>query len=257
MGPGIRTSLALLTLAVGPAAAPPQAAPPAIESPSADGYLKRRVEILVYPADPVFETSARGWTLQRETSLFEGYLWRYSGRRLAVDARVTIVHRALREDEFRDYGKQFGFLLDRSPRVEADLASVPDPAPSLLLLYDPPADRPNQIAGRTFFEGSHSAIPLGSRYFQEEGFFRPLHLVMVHEYLHQIDLDFSRIHRPAEFLDPDGAGQVDYPACIDSGGGDLSMRSLLRFNRSCGPVDWALLAPTHGTWIARVIHEGP
>ena len=142
-------------------------------------------------------------------------------------------------------------LLDRSPQVDADLRSLGEMASSVLLIYDPPPDRPNRIAGRTFFGGNHSSVPLTSRYFEGDGFLRPLHLVMVHEYIHQIDLAFSRVHHPAEFLDPDGIGEVDYPSCIDEAGADRSMRSLLHYNRSCQPINWVLLSPDFGTWIAR------
>ena len=74
---------------------------------------------------------------------------------------------------------------------------------------------------------------------------------MAHEYLHQIDLAFSRLHLSASFLDPDGADQGGYPPCIDSGGGDLSLRTILQYDRSCKPVDWELLAPAYGTWVPR------
>ncbi|MCI0658429.1 MAG: hypothetical protein L0170_15365 [Acidobacteria bacterium] len=216
-----------------------------------DGYLSRRVELVVYPSDPQFEQSPRGWTLQREVSLFEGYLWRNSLRHLAVETRVTVIHRSLDPEEFRDYGAQFGFMLDRSPKVNSDLKARGIEAPSLILLYVPPPAKPARLAGRTFYEGGHSSIPLKEVYFQENGFFRPLHLVMAHEYLHQIDLEFSKLHLPGEFLDPDGAGLADYPPCIDSGGGDLSLRTLLQFNRDCRQVRWELLSPAYGAWIPR------
>ena len=129
---------------------------------SGDGFLSQRIEILVYPSDDRFEESDRGWTLQREASLFTGYLWRYSLRRLSLEAHVDIVHRKLQPGEFRDYGSRYGFLLDRSPEVEADLRALGVLALPLLILYDPPPDRPNRIAGRTFFEGTHSSIPLSA-----------------------------------------------------------------------------------------------
>jgi hypothetical protein len=243
-----RTLGALLGLALSPAIA---SAAPSPTGAAPDGYLSQKVEILVYAADAGFEDSERGWTLRREISLFEGYLWRYSLRKLSVDSRLDVVHRKLLAGEFRDYGAQFGFLLDRSAAVEADLRARGAADLPLLILYDPPPDRPNRLAGRTFFEGRHSSIPLSSRYFMQDGFYRPLHLVMSHEYLHQIDLAFSRLRHPAEFLDPDGVGQLDYPPCIEPGGGDLSLRTLLRFDRGCGPVDWELLAPSFGTWNPR------
>jgi len=233
------------------------AAPPlwssttAPSDPPPDGYLSQEVQILVYPSDLRFEESDRGWTVEREASLFQAYLWRHSLRRLSLEARVSIIHRRLLPGEFRDYGPRFGFLLDRSPQVEADLRGLGTSNLPLLLLYDPPPDCPNRIAGRTFFEGGHSSIPLSPRYFQGQGFDRPLHLVMAHEYLHQIDLAFSRLRHPSAFLDPDGAGQEGYPPCIDDGGGDLSLRTLLQFDRSCRPVEWNLLAPSCGTWIPR------
>jgi hypothetical protein len=244
--PRILVAALAALLATGPSASAPIA-----PAPPSDGYLVQQVEVLVYPADGDFDKSGRSWTLHRELSLFEGYLWRYSLRRLSVETHLDIVHRKLREDEFRDYGSRFGFLLDRSPEVESDLRGLGATSSALLLLYDPPADRPNRIAGRTFFEGTHSSIPLSSRYFQEDGFERPLHLVMAHEYLHQIDLAFSRLKAPASFLDPDGAGQADYPPCIDPGGGDLTLRTILQFDRSCHPVDWRLLSPDYGTWTPR------
>jgi hypothetical protein len=216
-----------------------------------DGYLSRQVEVLVYPSDSHFDQSPRGWTLEREISLFEGYLWRYSLRHLSVDAHVTIIHRPLDPDEFRDYGEQFGFLLDRSPQVESDLKARGIEASSLILIYAPPPGKPARLAGRTFYEGGHSSIPLKDVYFQEDGFFRPLHLVMAHEFLHQIDLEFSKLHFPGEFLDPDGAGLIEYPACIDSGGGDLTLRTLLQFNRDCRQIRWDLLSPAYGAWIPR------
>jgi len=221
------------------------------ETLPADGYLTRDVAVLVYPADAGFESSDRGWTLRREVSLFEGYLWRHSERRLSVNTHLSIIHRTLRSAEFRGYGRQYGFLLDRSPQVDEDLRALGESTSSVLLIYDPPPDRPNRIAGRTFFGGNHSSVPLSSRYFEGDGFSRPLHLVMVHEYLHQIDLAFSRVHHPAEFLDPDGVGEIDYPSCIDRTGADRSMRSLLLYNRSCQPISWFLLSPGFGTWVSR------
>lgn len=224
---------------------------PADSGVSRDGYLSQKVEVVLYPSDQGFEESERGWILRREVSLLEGYLWRYSLRRLSVEVRLNVVHRRLRPEEFRDYGERFGFLLDRSPEVEADLRGLGVAGAPLLLLYDPPAGCPNRIAGRTFFEGAHSSIPLSPRYFSQSGFERPLHLVMAHEYIHQIDLAFGRLHHASAFLDPDGAGEAGYPPCIDPGGGDLSLRSVLQFDRSCGPVDWEILSPAYGTWIPR------
>jgi hypothetical protein len=219
--------------------------------PPGDGYLSRRVEILVYPGDHDFERSTRGLTLEREITLFEGYLWRHSHRHLAVEARATVMHRNLSPEEFRNYGEQFGYLLDLSPRIESDIREKGLSHDSLILLYDSPSDRPSRLAGRTFFEGSHSSIPLRDSYFLDDGFTRPLHLVMAHEFLHQIDLAFSRLGRSADFLDPDAAGSSEAPPCIDAGGGDLSLRSLLQFNRECRPVRWDLLAPAFGTWVTR------
>jgi hypothetical protein len=218
---------------------------------SADGYLSRRVEVLIYSGTPQFEQTSRGATVQRELSLFEGYLWRYSLRHLSVDTHASYLDRPLEKDEFRDYGEQYGYLLDRSPKVDADLKALGIVPDSLILLYVPPPDRPARLAGRTFYEGSHSSIPLKEIYFEEDGFFRPLHLVMAHEFLHQIDLEFARLKLPSEFLDPDGAGASNYPTCIDPGGGDLSLRTLLQFNRLCQPVRWELLAPVYGAWIPR------
>src|SRR5262245_59187947 len=243
------TLIALLPLAGALAMAAPAASDPPPGSP--DGYLSRRVDILVYAGGAGFEPSERGLTVEREVSLFAGYLWRYSLRRLSVDPRLTVIHRPLFPQEVRDYVEAFGWLMDRSARVDADLRERGLRPSSLILLYVPPADRPPRLAGRTFFEGAHSSIPLRDVYFRDEGFSRPLHLVMAHEFLHQIDLEFSRLHHPAEFLDPDGAGTPEYPTCIDPGGGDLSLRSLLQFNRDCRPVRWELLAPEHGEWIPR------
>jgi len=223
----------------------------AAAEPPGDGYLSRRVAILVYPEDRDFERSARGLTLDREITLFEGYLWRHSLRHLAVEARVTVVHRDLSSEEFRNYGEQFGYLLDLSPKIESDIREKGLSRDCLILLYDSPADRPSRLAGRTFFEGAHSSIPLRDSYFLEDGFYRPLHLVMAHEFLHQIDLAFSRLGHSADFLDPDAAGSPEAPPCIDAGGGDLSLRSLLQFNRECRPVRWDLLAPAFGTWVTR------
>lgn len=223
----------------------------AASEPPGDGYLSRRVEILVYPDDRDFERSARGLTLEREITLFEGYLWRHSLRHLAVEAHAIVVHRDLSPEEFRNYGEQFGYLLDLSPRIESDLREKGLSHDSLILLYDSPADRPSRLAGRTFFEGGHSSIPLRDSYFLDDGFSRPLHLVMAHEFLHQIDLAFSRLGRSADFLDPDAAGSSQAPPCIDAGGGDLSLRNILQFNRECRPVRWDLLAPAFGTWVAR------
>jgi hypothetical protein len=225
-------------------------APAEPNPPGGDGYLVRRLDIVVYPADPGFESSRRGWTLQREIEFFGGYLWRHSGRRLSVDSRITVVHRALEPEEFREQGRPFGFLLDRSSRVEEDLRGIPNVS-DLLILYDPPRDRPPGLAGRTFSGAFASSIPLSGRYFEDDGFSRPLHLVMVHEYLHQLGLAFARIRRPAGFLDPDLAGRPGAPGCLDRAGADLAMRSVLRFDSACGPVDWKALDPGEGTWVAR------
>ena len=219
--------------------------------PRPDGYLTKQVVVLVYAGEPRFDRTPRGLTIQREVSLFEGYLWRNSMRHLSVETSVHFIDRTLGADEFRNYGEQYGFLLDRSPKVESDLRGLGVDASSLILLYVPPPDRPARLAGRTFYEGNHSSIPLKEIYFQGDGFFRPLHLVMAHEFLHQIDLDFGRLKLPGEFLDPDGAGLASYPACIDPGGGDISLRTLLQFNRDCQPVRWDLLAPAYGAWVPR------
>jgi hypothetical protein len=242
------TALALLTFWMAPSL--PRTAWGA-EAGSQDGFLSQKLEILVYPSDHRFEQSGRGWTFQREISLFQGYLWRYSLRRLSVETHIDIVHRKLLPEELLNYGPRFGFLLDRSPQVISDLRARGVSGLPLLLLYDAPPARPSRIAGRTFIEGGYSSIPLSPRYFQDDGFDRPLHLVMAHEYLHQIDLAFSRLRRPSSFLDPDGAGLPGYPPCIDPGGGDLSLRSILQFDSSCKPVDWEALAPAYGTWMRR------
>src|SRR5437867_13418969 len=130
-----RRQLALFAVLLTIAAAHPCAV--AASEGSSDGYLSRRVEVLVYPADPLFEQSPRGWTLQREISLFEGYLWRHSLRHLSVETRVTFVQRSLDSEEFRDYGERFGFLLDRTPRVESDLRERGIDGSSLILPYSP------------------------------------------------------------------------------------------------------------------------
>ena len=229
---------------------PAAAAPPSL-GPGGDGYLTRPTVVLVYPGDSRFESSERGLTLQREVDLFAAYLWRYSGRRLSVEPRIHVVHRSLSPREFRNYGSEFGFLLDRSPEVKEDLERLAESPESLLILYDPLPGLPPRLAGRTFFPGEHSSIPLRPVYFQADGFYRPLHLVLAHEFLHQVDLAFSRLKYPAEFLDPDGAGAPGYPRCIDAGGGDLTLRTVLQYNRACEPVRYQLLAPDFGTWIVR------
>jgi hypothetical protein len=134
---------------------------------------------------------------------------------------------------------------DRSPKVESDSRRGIEAA-SLILIYVPRKTGPSrrtQFLRRPF-------NPLKEVYFKRTVSSPPAPGV-AHEYLHQIDLEFSKLHLPGEFLDPDGAGLTDYPSCIDSGGGDLSLRTLLQFNRDCRQIRWELLSPAYGAWIAR------
>src|SRR5262245_16337112 len=151
MSDRLRSPRGVWILAALLAAAPSGGAAGAASPPGADGYLSQTVDLLVYPSDAGFEASERGWILRREISRFEGYLWRNSGRHLSVETRLTILHRPLQRDEFRDYGEQFGFLLDRGSRIDKDLTERGISPSALLLLYDPLPDRPARLAGRTFF----------------------------------------------------------------------------------------------------------
>jgi len=97
-------------------------------------------------------------------------------------------------------------------------------------------------------EGSHSSVP-SRPLLPAVGLRPPLHLVLAHEYIHQIDLAFSRLRHPPRsstgWRRPARLSPASIPAEAICREERPPVRPLLRSR------DWGLLTPAYGTWIAR------
>jgi hypothetical protein len=217
----------------------------------ADGILLQRVLVAAYlrEAGPT-----RLGLLQREVQQFEAYLWRHSGRKVRVEAVLARIGRSVDLAEMQGSDPRWGYALGRSERVERDLLGAGyDPASydGLILLFDPPRGRPCLAAGLTWHGQRTSAVPLKDNLFEEGGHRHPLHFVLVHEYLHQIDSAFEEAGRAAGFEDPDRVGRSGSPACVLPGDEYPFFRTSLQQDAQCRPPEWRALDGHMGTWIAR------
>jgi hypothetical protein len=216
-----------------------------------DGILLQRVLVAAYLREA---GAPRLGLLEREVRQFEAYVWRHSDRRVRVEATLARVERPVDPAELEGEDPRWGYALGRSERVEGDLGRAGhDPAryDGLILLFDPPHGRPCLAAGLTWHGRRTSAVPLNENLFEEAGHRYPLHLVMVHEYLHQIDSAFEEAGRASGFEDPDRVGRPGHAACVLPGDEYPFFRTSLQQDAQCRPTEWRALDGRMGTWVLR------
>lgn len=226
---------------------------PADPAPPAEGILLQRVLVAAYVREDPAERG-RLALLEREVRQFEAYLWRTSNRKVRVEATLLPVGRTARAAELEGEDPRWGWALGRSERVDEDLRRAgyqPSRYDGLILLFEPPRGRPCRAAGLTWHRERYSSIPLKENLFEEAGHRYPLHLVMVHEYLHQIDSAFEAAGRAAGFEDPDRVGRAGEAACVLPGDEYPFFRTALQQDETCRPPDWRALDGQMGTWMSR------
>jgi hypothetical protein len=217
----------------------------------ADGILLQRVLVAAYLRGG---EAVRLGLLQREVSQFESYLWRHSGRKVRVEATLAFIDRPIDPAELQGSDPRWGYALGRNDQVERDLRGAgyePGSFDGLILLFDPPRGRPCLAAGLTWHGERTSAVPLKEDLFQEDGHRYPLHYVMVHEYLHQIDSAFEEAGRGTGFEDPDRVGRPGSRACVLPGDEYPYFKTSLQHDALCRPTEWRVLDGLMGTWILR------
>lgn len=238
-----------------PASAPPL---PPEERPTravteGDGMLLQRVLVAVYFAPGEQERTRLGM-LEREVRQFEAYLWRYSGRKVRVEAELVPIDRPVGEADLEGEDPRWGWALTRTRSVDDDLRHAGYSASrhhGLILLFDPPSDRPCLAAGLTWHRERYSSVPLKENLFEGSGHRYPLHLVMVHEYLHQIDSAFEEAGRATGFEDPDRVGRPAGAACVLPGDEYPFFATALQQDELCRPPAWQALDGRMGIWISR------
>ena len=221
--------------------------------PQPQGILLQRVLVAVYLRDDA-EQRSRLAVVEREVRQFEAFLWRDSERQVRVEATLVPIPRSLSEGDLQGRDLRWGYALARSARVEEDLHGAGyDPAryDGLILLFDPPRARPCLAAGLTWHRERYSSIPLKETLFEDAGHHFPLHLVMVHEYLHQLDSAFEAAGRATGFEDPDRIGSIPDSACVLPGDLYPFFRTALQHDEMCRPTDWKALDGLMGTWVSR------
>jgi hypothetical protein len=217
---------------------------------SADGFLRQKIGILIYSdfANVQFPDSAQ-WILRREIRSFESFLWSNSDRKVYIDPVIVNPGRLLLEQEFLNAGPRWGYLPGYSSQIESDLQAAGwnrSDFDILVLLYEPLPDRDTPLAGATYLPPELSSIPLRRETFLQSGRRHPLHLLLVHEYLHQMNFLFSDAGGDTYLIDPD----TDAWERCSSGTGD-ELQVALRRNATCNEVEWFLLSPESGIWVAR------
>ncbi len=217
--------------------------------PSGDGYLRQKLGILVYgqPGDRI--ARGRDWILKREIGSFETFLWRESGRRLFVDPIVLYPGRRLKEREYIDTRSRWGYLPDFSQDVASDLKRAGfdrHDFDAIVILYEPLDNRETSLAGATYLPPDISSIPLRDETYLEGGRKHPLHRLLVHEYLHQMEFAFERIEGNRYLIDPD---TEDWEQCSAEAVDELQVE--LKQNATCSEIEWSLLSPEAGTWVRR------
>lgn len=246
----MRHAALILALGLGLVRPHPAAAGPSV---GPDGILLQRVVVAVYLSEGPDERR-RLALLEREVRQFEAYLWRHSERKVRVEAELFAVGRAARAEDLQGEDERWGWALGRSKRVEGDLKRAGYDArryDGLILLFDPPRGRPCLAAGLTWHRERYSSIPLKENLFEGSGHRYPLHLVMVHEYLHQIDSAFEEAGRAAGFEDPDRVGRPGDSACVLPGDEYPYFRTALQQDEMCHPPDWQALDGRMGVWTSR------
>lgn len=217
--------------------------------PPGDGYLRQKLGILVYGQTGDRFAKRRAWILKREIGSFESFLWRESGRRLFVDPIVLYPGRRLEEREYIDTRSRWGYLPDFSQGVASDLKRAGfdrHDFDALIILYEPLDNRKTSLAGATYQPPDISSIPLRDETFLEGGRRHPLHRLLVHEYLHQMEFAFERIERERYLIDPDTG---DWEQCSAEAVDELRVE--LKRNSTCSEIEWSLLSPEAGTWVRR------
>lgn len=218
-----------------------------------DGILLQRVLVAVYLRDGQ-DRRARLGVVEREVRQFEAFLWRDSERQVRVEATLVTILRDLDEAELEGRDPRWGFALGRDARVEGDLRRAGHDLArydGLILLFDPPRGRPCLAAGLTWHRERYSSIPLKENLFEDAGHHYPLHLVMVHEYLHQLDSAFEAAGRASGFEDPDRVGGAAESACVLPGDQYPFFRTALQHDEMCRPTEWRALDGLMGTWVSR------
>ncbi len=217
------------------------------------GMLVQRVLVPAYLQEGT-PRARRLALIEREVRLFESLVWKHSDRKVRVEATLLPVSRLILESDLTAYSEEWGYALARSTRVQEDLrlAGVElSEYDGLVLLFDPIPDRPCQAAGLTWHSERYSSIPLKENLFQESGHRYPLHLVMTHEYLHQLDSAFEEAGRAEGFGNPDRTAQAPGTACVLPGDPYPHFRTALQHDELCRPTDWRVLDGLMGSWATR------
>ncbi len=216
----------------------------------ADGYLRQKAAVLVYGNlhGGNFPNNA-GTILDREIRAFETFLWSGTGRKLFLDTVRIRPDRSLTKKEFLFGGTRWGHLPRISERIASDMRMEGWQRTDfaiVLILYVPPDGRDTPLAGATYLPEGISSIPLREATFLEAGRKHPLHRLLVHEYLHQVEFILSgRTGRPY-LVDPD---RPQKPPC-ESSIADPLVEALL-WTTDCKGIDWTNLSPQRGIWIPR------
>ena len=203
------------------------------------GHLRQKVAVLVFmePSRQKLSEMAE-WIVAREIRAFEAFVWRYSGQRVLVETVKIDPGRGLSEKEFLYHGPRWGYQPKLGATIAADLERqgwTPLQFDGLVVLYEPPPTRPTPLAGVTYGLQGYSAIPLKDYTFSDAGKRYPLHLLLVHEFLHQMEQAFVATTGGPYLVSPDE--------------GDL--RTALRRNSNGSEIEWRMLSPALGSWISR------
>jgi len=217
------------------------------------GMLVQRVLVPAYLQEGPPRTR-RLALIEREMRMFESLVWQHSGRKVRVEATLLPVSRTISESDLTAYSEEWGYALARSARVEEDLRQAGVNASEydgLVLLFDPIPERPCRAAGLTWHSRRYSSIPLKENLFEEYGHRYPLHLVMAHEYLHQLDSAFEEAGRAEGFGNPDRTAKIAGSTCVVPGDPYPHFRTVLQHDELCRPTDWRVLDGLMGSWVTR------
>jgi hypothetical protein len=218
-----------------------------------EGMLVQRVLVAAYLQEGP-QRAHRRLLIEREVRQFEALVWHHSGRKVRVESVLVQAGRSVSEEDLTAYSEVWGYALTRSARVKQDLklaGADPSQFDGLLLLFDPLPTRPCQAAGLTWHSERYSSIPLKRNLFREYGHRYPLHLVMAHEYLHQLDSAFEQAGSAEGFGDPDRIAEIPGTACVLPGDPYPHFRTALQHDELCRPTDWRALDGLMGSWVTR------
>ena len=208
-------------------------------APSSDGYLQQKVAILIY-SEPTGGNLPDGaeWILAREIRAFEAFVWRHSGKRLYVETVRIQTGRRLKKEEFMDRGPGWGHQPRFSPEIASDLKRSGwsrSQFGAMLVLYEPLPAMETPVAGATYGPKGFSTIPLTEATFAKAGRKYPLHLLLVHEFLHQLEQAFEEATGGPYLFNPD----------------EEDLKRVLRRNYQGSEIEWRILSPALGAWIPR------